>query len=1059
MPSISKEDLAEILATLKHAETQAANTDPETAISIKLNAAELAYIQIRDAGFNYPNLALGVLHTSDVYSSTTSAGGAAMSFMVTYADEIHSKQLSEIEIAKIKFEMCQGYVETLLNRDEIQTSVTSEIDYVEATDFHQLVFENNELDIDAWTIKTILNLNKTYEDKNEYWNACLEAAGNPQAESNLMAYTFGFLALNVIIHPTSIRDIWNWGDSAFSTDAWYAAGGPALRNLSELNSKNLDSIGESYLVGIANTQSPIVFDLDGDGIELSNLGHEIFFDHTGVGIANSTRWVGSDDGLLAIDLNDNGIIDSGIELFGSNTLIGNGSKAADGFEAMAAIDSNGNGFLDQADTLFSSLRVWRDLNQDGLSQQEELLTLSSLGISSINTDSDNSLIQFSDGSYIEGIGTYTASGPGGTVSNMLGDVWFAQSTVKRHFTTQLEIPDDYEIQVDLNGSGAVRDLRQASLLSSDLFETLLAYSATTSRSDQITLTTNLISQWADSSESFSDYTQRTVNIGSDGITVSFSLAPNPTSEQLAKRVLLDKIKVIEVFTANDFFKFEPLTLKTDGTVTINYFSGSISVQKASFLRTGNSITLNEDSLVIGANQITQINNTYQQIVDAVYSGLLFQTRLQPYADSLTFSWLDSSYLHIIDKAYSLFETNYIARPAQTVADLMDWLNYSPSIFKCTDRLTDLLVTMVKGLGAADIVQLKTELGTTTSVQIGTATSETLRGAGEFDFLFGHGGVDTLYGGAGNDLIDGGDGNDKLYGDDGNDILVGNLGNDVLAGGNGSDQYLFNRGWGDDTISNVDASENKIDAIVFGSDIRHTEISVSRSGSSLILSLNSSTTDKVTVSGFFNSDGASTSKLEEVRFSDGTTWTIADVKALALTGNASANTITGYASDDILVGQGGNDTLSGGDGNDTLIGGTENDTLTGGQGSDSYVFKRGDGQDVIINTDIAGGAIDSLNLGIGLDHSNVWLRQKGTSLEISVVGSTDKITLSSWYSNAAGRVDLINGGDGLSLTSGKVQGLVDLMASFGVASGNEGSLTQTQIELLGQANHDAWALMG
>ena len=38
-----------------------------------------------------------------------------------------------------------------------------------------------------------------------------------------------------------------------------------------------------------------------------------------------------------------------------------------------------------SDAVFSSLRVWQDVNQDGVSQAGELKTLSTLGISSINT--------------------------------------------------------------------------------------------------------------------------------------------------------------------------------------------------------------------------------------------------------------------------------------------------------------------------------------------------------------------------------------------------------------------------------------------------------------------------------------------------------------------------------------------------------------------------------------------------------------------------------------------------------------------------------------------------
>ena len=36
------------------------------------------------------------------------------------------------------------------------------------------------------------------------------------------------------------------------------------------------------------------------------------------------------------------------------------------------------------DTNFDKLRVWRDLNQDGVSQKEELFTLEEVGVQSLN---------------------------------------------------------------------------------------------------------------------------------------------------------------------------------------------------------------------------------------------------------------------------------------------------------------------------------------------------------------------------------------------------------------------------------------------------------------------------------------------------------------------------------------------------------------------------------------------------------------------------------------------------------------------------------------------------
>ena len=135
---------------------------------------------------------------------------------------------------------------------------------------------------------------------------------------------------------------------------------------------------------------PFVLDLDGDGIETINVTSGILFDHNADGVKIGTGWVKSDDGLLVRDLNANGAIDSGRELFGDQTLLANGQIAANGFSALRDLDSNADGVIDASDAAFGELKVWRDLNQDGISQADELQTLGEAGISSIGLTSTTS---------------------------------------------------------------------------------------------------------------------------------------------------------------------------------------------------------------------------------------------------------------------------------------------------------------------------------------------------------------------------------------------------------------------------------------------------------------------------------------------------------------------------------------------------------------------------------------------------------------------------------------------------------------------------------------------
>jgi len=85
---------------------------------------------------------------------------------------------------------------------------------------------------------------------------------------------------------------------------------------------------------------------------------------------------------------------SGIDqLFGNNTKGPDGQFAANGFLALAKYDLNGDGVIDAKDAIFSDLRLWSDLNHDGIAQADELHSLASLGVSSINLNYNASFFE------------------------------------------------------------------------------------------------------------------------------------------------------------------------------------------------------------------------------------------------------------------------------------------------------------------------------------------------------------------------------------------------------------------------------------------------------------------------------------------------------------------------------------------------------------------------------------------------------------------------------------------------------------------------------------------
>jgi hypothetical protein len=167
--------------------------------------------------------------------------------------------------------------------------------------------------------------------------------------------------------------------------------------------------------------SPIVLDLDGDGVETTNVKDGAYFDHDGNGFAEQTGWAASDDGLLVMDRNNDGIINDGKELFGDQTILSNGQRASNGFEALAELDDNHDGKIDASDAAFVNLKVWKDIDGDGYSSADELHTLEELGIESINTGYADTNITDAHGNTIRQTGAFTKTdGATGNAS----DVWF-----------------------------------------------------------------------------------------------------------------------------------------------------------------------------------------------------------------------------------------------------------------------------------------------------------------------------------------------------------------------------------------------------------------------------------------------------------------------------------------------------------------------------------------------------------------------------------------------------------------------------------------------------------
>jgi len=152
-------------------------------------------------------------------------------------------------------------------------------------------------------------------------------------------------------------------------DTWYASLSVAQRGYvtrhcnpdnAEFPGRSTDLCGELTPLVVAFDDRPVAF------------ARDVRFPFA-PGVSMTTDWPTAATPWLAIDLDRDGAIENGAELFGTSSVLPDGRLAANGFAALAARDSNHDGVIDHDDPVFASLVLWADRDGDARSTQEELV--------------------------------------------------------------------------------------------------------------------------------------------------------------------------------------------------------------------------------------------------------------------------------------------------------------------------------------------------------------------------------------------------------------------------------------------------------------------------------------------------------------------------------------------------------------------------------------------------------------------------------------------------------------------------------------------------------------
>ncbi len=624
---------------------------------------------------------------------------------------------------------------------------------------------------------------------------------------------------------------------------------------------------------------PIVLDLDGDGIETIAADQGILFDHDDDGVKHGTGWVGKDDGLLVRDLNQNGNIDDGSELFGENTLKSDGSKAQDGFDALADLDTNQDGKIDAEDEAFETLKIWQDHNQNALVDEGEISNLADqvdeldLNAKVIREDTAAGIIAKES----------TFKNKAGD-ENALGSLDFDTNRFYREFTTDFD--HQFENQTEqfdslpfnIKGSGAIRDLSQAVLINPEIFAIIDKIENESNYLQKKEYIEQLVYAWSEVSEGFesavSELDGKSFN---NGASVSFDLSDDMQG-------FLDKLQVLERFNHGRLFDYSVTEKLNRSVLHVNFgvFQSSITLEN------NQSHVLNDSNIMIVPAQKVWLDRSYNALIasveDAIYRQGEYQSHIQhlqlkrdPSGNiAVDFSGLESHFASEIahnpekaveallaidnDKKGILNELGFDAK--STLVDILkgasfevkeavsqhgayhfyggsfSGFSFDQGILHANDPAFEIIIGNKETLDAEHFIAAK---GNQSFIVTGNA----------------HNTIEIN----GNDALLAGDGDDQIIvkAPEGakdsfkrNDILGGKGNDAIISADNTSSQYIYRSGDGRDSIFAGHSTGDHQDSLQIQG-ISKEDVILQKEGSDLVLSFKNNPLDQITIEQFYTKD--------------------------------------------------------------------------------------------------------------------------------------------------------------------------------------------------------------